>query len=203
MKKVLVLLSIFLVIGFFYFWNNKNKGEKEKTSIIPDIHKGIAGVNQLKEIRDENSASGPLFYTTDGEPIIISKSEETFDYNQDNLKKMAQDCDVNLSDAYLQELLVKFVGTKKIVYSFKYEGGDESVYKVTLIPNKAKYKDFEQFKRDFNICVTGAEAYPKMFNDNWLLFVSSCGSGFSDNSNIVNGCEKAKNIIEPNLNFNY
>lgn len=202
MKKVLVLLSLLLIIGFFYFWENKNK-KTENNSIIPDIHKGISGVNDLKELSKQNNNSGPLFFTTDGEPIIVSKNEELFDYNQDNLKKMSQDCGSSISDIYLQELLAKFAGTKKTVYSFKYEGGDEGVYKVILVPNKAKYKNIDQFKRDFDLCEAGGEVYPYMLNSSWLVFINSCGSGFDNKSNLINSCEKAKSIIEPNLALNF
>ncbi len=203
MKKVLVLLSIFLAIGFFYFWQNKDKEEKENTSIVPDLHKGIAGVNQLKEMRDENPASGPLFYTTDGEAISSLKKTEVFDYTIEDFKSMSLSCGQVYDSVYFEYLINKFEGSSKIIYNFKYDRGDDSSYEVTLIPNKIKYKNLDQFKRDFDVCEFGAEAYPKMLNDNWLLFVSSCGSSFSDNSNIINSCEKARDIIEPNLNFNY
>jgi len=174
MKKVLILLSIFLVIGFFYFWENKNREEKERASIVPDLHKGIAGVNQLKEMRDENSASGPLFYTTDGEPINISKVNEIFDYDLDYFKSVKSSC--------------------KQVYNFTYNEEESSGYKVIVMPNKMKYSNLEDFQNDFGFCGNNSDVYPKMFNNNWLLLVSSC-----ENSD----CERVKNIIESNLNFNY
>jgi hypothetical protein len=194
MKKILILLSIFLAVGFFYFWQNKDKEEKENTSIIPDIHKGIAGVNQLKEIRDENSASGPLFYTTDGEPIKISKTTELFDYDLNYFKSANLSCGQIYNPVYFENLISKFEGSNKIVYNFIYKGEELSSYKVVLIPNKMRYNDFRDFQRDFGFCDGNSEIYPKMFNNSWLLLVSYCKN--SD-------CERVKNIIEPNLNFNY
>ena len=194
MKKVLVLLSIFLIIGFFYFWENKDKEEKEKVSIVPDIHKGIAGLNQLKEIRDENSVSGPLFYTTDGEPINISKTTEIFNYNLDYFKSASLSCGRIYDSVYFENLISKFAGSNKIVYNFTYNEEESSNYKVVVIPNKMKYTDLEDFQRDFGFCDNDSDIYPKTFNDSWLLLVSSCKN--SD-------CERVKNVIEPNLYFNY
>lgn len=194
MKKVLILLSIFLVIGFFYFWENKNREEKERASIVPDLHKGIAGVNQLKEMRDENSASGPLFYTTDGEPINISKVNEIFDYDLDYFKSVKSSCKQVYNSVYFENLISKFEGSNKIVYNFTYNEEESSGYKVIVMPNKMKYSNLEDFQNDFCFCGNNSDVYPKMFNNNWLLLVSSC-----ENSD----CERVKNIIEPNLNFNY
>jgi hypothetical protein len=194
MKKVLVLLSIFLIIGFFYFWENKDKEEIEKVSIVPDIHKGIAGVNQLKEIRDENSASGPLFYTTDGEPINISKTTEIFNYNLDYFKSASLSCGRIYNSVHFENLISKFEGSNKIVYNFTYNEEESSNYKVVVMPNKMKYTDLEDFQMDFGFCGGDLDIYPKKLNNNWLLLVSSCKN--SD-------CERVKNIIEPNLDFNY
>jgi len=194
MKKVLILLSIFLVIGFFYFWENKNREEKERASIVPDLHKGIAGVNQLKEMRDENSASGPLFYTTDGEPINISKVNEIFDYDLDYFKSVKSSCKQVYNSVYFENLISKFEGSNKIVYNFTYNEEESSGYKVIVMPNKMKYSNLEDFQRDFGFCDDDLDIYTKMFNNSWLLLVSSCKN--SD-------CERVKNIIEPNLNFNY
>jgi hypothetical protein len=70
------------------------------------------------------------------------------------------------------------------------------------LPNKAGYTSVDQFKKDFDICSVGGDAYPKLVNKNWLLFTSSCGSGFDDGSGRIHGCDEVQKIVEPSLRLN-
>ena len=101
-------------------------------------------------------------------------------------------------------MVAKFKQAPKIFYTFKYRSAnasnsDESVYSVTILPNKPGYKNLAEFKKDFNLCGAGGVDNPFMMNKDWLLFVSSCGSGFDDGSGRINSCEAARKIIEPSL----
>ncbi|MDP3970588.1 MAG: hypothetical protein Q8P90_02715 [bacterium] len=61
---------------------------------------------------------------------------------------------------------------------------------------------FDQFSKDFDVCAAGGEAYPKMLNNDWLLFTGSCGSGFDDGSGLSVGCDEVKKVVEPTLKLN-
>jgi hypothetical protein len=79
---------------------------------------------------------------------------------------------------------------------------EPDTFVVTLLPNKAGYTSLDQFKKDFDICAAGGDAYPTMLNSNWLLFVNSCGSGFNDGSGRPIGCDEVQKVVEPTLKLN-
>lgn len=146
----------------------------------------------------------PLSYSSKDDIISVSKTEVPFDFTADQLKASASECGVNNDIAYFDKLISKFNGSLKIIYSFKYkkDSQGDGVFTVTVLPNKAGYTSIDQFKKDFDICSVGGDAYPKLVNNNWLLFISSCGSGFDDGSGRVNGCDEVKKNIEPSLKLN-
>ncbi|PKM91512.1 hypothetical protein CVU82_02870 [Candidatus Falkowbacteria bacterium HGW-Falkowbacteria-1] len=196
-KGLLSLVIIAIIVGGFYLWQKNNT--KKQTSSVPDLQKGISGINTLKELAEENSKSGPLYYTTDGEPITVSRITEPFNYSASLLEKRAEDCGSYHEEGYFDELISKFSGGNKIVYDFEYQEGDGSSYVVTILPNKPRYVSLGQFKADFDLCETGGDTYPYMMSRDWLLFINSCGSGFDDGSGILHSCDEAKKIIEPNI----
>ncbi len=146
----------------------------------------------------------PFSYSTTGVLVAVSKEMKPFDYTAAGLKALAEECGAKHEEGYFDKLVAKFNGARKTSYIFKYRGvsQDDGIYKVTVIENKAGYVSLDQFKRDFDICAVAGDAYPKMLNDKWLLFVSACGSGVSDGSDRPFGCDEVQNIVEPSLKLN-
>lgn len=146
----------------------------------------------------------PLSYLIANSPISVSKDKIPFNFTVGQLKSAAEECGIKHEEGYFDKLIAKFNGTTKIVYNFKYRGSnqDNSIFVVTLLPNKVGYGSLDQFKTDFNICAAGGNAYPQMLNSNWLLFVNSCGTGFDGGSGRVHGCDEVRKIVEPSLKLN-
>ena len=44
--------------------------------------------------------------------------------------------------------------------------------------------------------------YPVQMNAKWILFVNSCGTGYSDGSGNPIGCQVVRDIVEPTLKLN-
>ena len=145
--------------------------------------------------------SEPLLYSIKGVSVSVSKNKASFRYTVDQLKTMAEQCGTQQEAGYFDKLVAEFNGGNRIVYNFKYQGDsqDNSVFAVILLPNKAGYTSLGQFKKDFDQCFAAGDAYPKMLNNNWLLFTNSCGTGFDDGSGRVHGCEEVRKIVEPSL----
>jgi hypothetical protein len=117
---------------------------------------------------------------------------------------MAEECGNNQTASYFSNLVSKFSGATKTVYNFKYTGTSQEsdTFVVTLLPNKAGYSSLDQFKKDFDQCYAGGDAYPTMLNSDWLLFVNSCGTGFDDGSGKPIGCQEVRDVVEPTLKLN-
>lgn len=146
----------------------------------------------------------PFSYLTTGVAAVVYKETKPFDYTAAGLEALAAECGVKHKEGYFEALVEKFQGEDMTVYNFKYQGESqgEGIYKITLIPNKAGYASIDQFERDFDICAVGGDAYPKMLNDDWLLFVSSRGGGADDDSGRPQGSYEIQKIVEPSLKFN-
>lgn len=145
------------------------------------------------------------------EPITYVNSNATvsseivpFGFKADDLKYLADECGTKYESGHFDKLVAEFKAASKIIYNFKYKGDSQGdgIFKVTILPNKAGYTSIDQFKKDFDICSAGGDTYPKLINKDWLLFVSSCGSGFDDASGRVLGCDEVRNIVEPSLKLN-
>ncbi len=182
MKKNILVFTLIIVVTttsvIAFYWKQKNNNvQKEKETISYSISDAF---------------------------ISVSKEKVEFDYTAQQLLAMSRECGNEQTENYFKKLLSKFDGSPKIIYSFKYNYPTQKpdTFVVITIPNKAKYQSIEQFKKDFNQCYAGGDAYPKMLNDKWLLFVNSCGTGFIDVSYEINGCQKAKDIIEKTLKLN-
>ena len=67
------------------------------------------------------------------------------------------------------------------------------------MPNLTHYLTLVDFKKDFDQCSAGGSAYPSQISKDWLLFVSSCGTGFDDGSGHPHGCQKIKDQIDSSL----
>lgn len=114
-------------------------------------------------------------------------------------------CGTNLTQEHFATVLKMYAPTDKATeYHFVYNGASQSPseWVVTAMANKPHYQSVEDFKKDFDICDGGATRYPFMVNNDFLLFVSSCGTGFSDGSGLPNGCQEIQEALRPTIKFN-
>lgn len=158
--------------------------------------------NEKKQIITINNATQkePLTYSTSSALVSVSKKTMPFDYTSEQLTSMAAKCGSQHNNDYFEQLISKFIGETKIIYTFKNiwsENPESDAFIVTLLPNKADYTSLEQFTKDFNICTTDGEAYPVKLNTNWLVFFNSCESKSNDNSKQI--CHEIRKIVEPTL----
>lgn len=146
----------------------------------------------------------PLSYSTSGVSAFVSKGTEPFGYTATHLMLMAEECGNEQTESYFNNLISKFSGVTKTVYNFEYQGESQGrdTFVVTLLPNKPGYSSLDEFKKDFDECFAGGDAYPTMLNDDWLLFVNSCGTGYGDGSGRPIGCQEVGNVVEPTLKLN-
>lgn len=145
----------------------------------------------------------PLNYSTIADLILVSKKITSFERTAQELFSLAQECDKKQPIEYFEDLVAKFAKSEKIIYRFESANANPTPhFIVTLLPNKANYSSLAEFRNDFELCHAAGETYPKMLNQNWLLFVSSCGSGYDDKLGLSRACDEIKNIIEPSLKLN-
>jgi len=192
-----IIIAAVVISGGIYWWQQNKVVQDEVTEVTTDT------TDETTSPVKEESAE-PLSYSTNGVSVSVSKETKTFDYTADQLALMAQECGNDQSKNYFNNLVSKFSGTTKIIYNFKYTGESQGsdTFTVTLLPNKAGYSSLDEFKNDFDQCYAGGDAYPTMLNDNWLLFVNSCGTGFDDGSGKPIGCQEVRDVVEPTLKLN-
>ena len=191
-KKTLFILISAIVFSFCltactYF------PQKQETGKIED-----AQTTQ----NNESKESDPIIYNTMGVDVEVTKETKPFRYSVENLEGMAKDCGRSFETKHFDDLVSSFGNTEELLYKFKYKGESQSpdTLTVVLLPNLKNYKTMDEFNNDFQQCFAGGDMHPYKLSDNWLLFESSCGTGYSDGSERPIGCQKInENII---LNFN-
>jgi len=193
----LAIVITAVVVGGGVYWWQQNKVVREEVANVTTntAETTIANKEEPKE---------PITYSTNGVSASVSKKTAPFGYTADQLVSMAQECGNEQSVSYFNSLVSKFSGAIKTVYSFKYTGASQEsdTFVVTLLPNKAGYFSFDEFKKDFDQCYAGGDAYPTKFNSDWLLFVNFCGTGFDDGSGKPIGCQEVRDVVEPTLKLN-
>ncbi len=191
-----ILVTAVVVGGGIYWWQQNKVIQEEVANITTDTTKTTTA--------DKEDPKEPLAYSTSGVSASVSKTTAPFGYTADQLVSMAQECGNERTASYFNSLVSKFSGATKTVYNFKYTGASQEsdTFVVTLLPNKAEYTSLDQFKKDFDICAAGGDAYPTKLNSRWLLFVNSCGSGFDDGSGKAIGCQEIRDVVEPTLKLN-
>jgi hypothetical protein len=140
----------------------------------------------------------PLRYSAQG--INVKKENRPFSYTSEQLRGMSDECGIKHDVGYFDRLVSKFSNSMEIEYSFKYQDDNQDfrAFVVTLLPNRAEYSSLEELKKDFDLCAAGGDLYSMQLNSDWLLFVSSCGSGALNNGS----CDEIKKIVEPSLMLN-
>lgn len=151
------------------------------------------------------TASTDFFtYGKNDQIFSISKSEFKILNNFSALKlaNKSKDCGINKSEQYFKQLLSHYsINDNGTEYHLTYKGQtqDTGVWIVTVIPNKLGYTNLNDFKNDFDLCEAGSNKYPALMSEKYLLFVSSCGTGFDDGSGFPHGCDVIREIVEPTI----
>ena len=140
-----------------------------------------------------------LSYVLSSSETEVSTSTEDFSLTDEDFKHMALGCETELSDERISDLMDAFQGTSKTIYTFS-NGDTSDSYKATLLPNELNYSNLEAFKADFDVCEAAGEEYPTKVSENWLLFESSCGSGFADEGEVPS-CQTIRDSVSPTLDL--
>ncbi|MFA7364945.1 MAG: hypothetical protein WCZ12_01130 [Patescibacteria group bacterium] len=195
---ILIIIIIFLIIIIYSLHSRLSGASSERVLFFPDIHKGVLGLQDLKQSGSQDIFSGPLFYTTDGEPIEISKTDGYYSYDNDKLGNMLLDC--GQVRQRIEPLVNSFNGSNMVTYGFKYAEEENYSYIVKLIANVKKYQSVDGFKNDFRTCELEKGFSIKGLSNNWLLFAISC-----DKLSLAerDDCNRIKNIVEQSLALNY
>jgi len=148
--------------------------------------------------------SEPFTYTKDDQLFNVSKKEFNIleKFTSLALKDQSQECGTNKTEQYFKNLLSKYTsGDKGTEYDFQYRGQtqDSGIWVVTVIPNKLGYTNVDDFKKDFDICAAGADKYPTLVSEKYLLFMSSCGTGFDYGSGRPFGCDVVREAVKPTI----
>ena len=186
-----IIITAIVVGGGVYFWQQSKVIQEE---VVTTVATETTTTNK-------EEAKEPFTYSTSGVSASVSQKTAPFVYTANQLESMAEECGNKHEAGYFDKLVTKFSGSSKTIYNFKYigESQESDTFVVTLLPNKAGYTSLAQFKKDFDLCYAAGDAYPEMLNDNWLLFMSSCGSGGSDGSDKPIGCQEVRDVVEPKL----
>jgi hypothetical protein len=220
------LLSICIVsvaiIGLVIYQKQKltiqkvNEDSKNLASIQDQQLKTLE--NQLKEQKNINTKleaakksleTVPSEFSYSKNDDLFTVSSKTFKvlekFTAKELSEQSIGCETKKSEAYYDDLLSKFDGSDiGIEYDFNYIGETQEDYpwRVTIIPNKAKYASSTEFKIDFGYCDAGGDLYPHFSSDNYLLFSSACSTGFDDGSGRPHGCSEVMDFVEPTIKLN-
>lgn len=176
---LVILLSVSLTVNAMLLWeSSKEPVEQEKA--------------------ETSKESGVLSYDFGTMPVKVSQKTGDFDYDAKKLYSMSSECGNNESLPYFENLVQKFEASESMLYHFEYmeESQNPKDLVVKILPNAAGYPNLESFQKDFNQCYAGGEAYPSMMNKDWLVFVSSCGTGVDDESGLPQGCQTIRDTLE-------
>lgn len=89
---------------------------------------------------------------------------------------------------------------KAVQYQFRYVGESQTgPWLVTVIPNKLGYKTRDEFAKDFPADAAGDSYYAAEASAQYLSFVSSCGTGYADDSGKTDGCTKVQDFVSPTI----
>ncbi len=164
--------------------------QQKETANQPIVNQYIEKVVKIPEFMYSNINNFPI-------------SKEEFNvlqrFTPAQLESDSKGCGTNKSQSYFQNLLSHFSPNDKgVIYKFNYFGPTQGrgFWQVTVIPNKIGYTDVDSFSSDFGTCYAGGLGYTKLVSENYLLFVSSCGTGVEDSSGLPHGCNVVQELIE-------
>lgn len=212
MKTFITFMAgILLAAGAFMIYENQ-KDDEEILSHDYDMNLEEASEEVTEVIREYNKNDDTIFdyYPSDSStfefadsdmPMNITLQTSGFMPNFEDLEANAKECGVENSSEYYNNLADTFYDAYQSTYIFKYNdlSQEEDTYVITVIDNVAGYSTMQEFKKDFDLCYAGGSLYPFDINEEFLLFVSSCVSGYDDGSENPNGCQVMKEFIESSL----
>lgn len=167
---------------------------------------GCGGNNSTGPKKDDvwdYAGDSIMQYTRNDKLFLVSKKEFNVldQFSAATLRDQSQECGTNQTEQYFQNLLQQYVDRKGVQYSFQYQGESQGsgIWTVTVIPNRGAYRTDLGFKSDFDMCFAGGDKYPSLMTDSYLLFISSCGSGFDDGSGRPIGCDEVQEVVWPTI----
>jgi hypothetical protein len=200
---IAIVVTAALVGGGVYYWQTSLQESQE----IDELQDDKASEDQIKPVvqpeRDEDKTPKEFSYKYDKNDTDLVIKKADFRYSSSDLEALAQECGVDKGAEYYKDLQDKFKNTQEIVHEFKYKelSQNPKEYVITLLPNLPMYENIGEFQEDFNQCFAGGDAYPRMLSEDWLVFESSCGSGFDDGSDMPIGCTKVKEFVATSLSL--
>ena len=148
----------------------------------------------------------PLSYTITDPDITMTMNPIMFSdvYTVEGLENAAKECSPTgeLSDPNrATEVYNAFANSEGFEYKFTDNSDVQGItsYIVTIFPNTMGYNDLDEFKADFDLCYAGGQRYPKQVTENWIMFGTSCGTGYADGSGRPVGCEQARDHVSDSL----
>ncbi|MFZ6015091.1 MAG: hypothetical protein ACOYUZ_01920 [Patescibacteria group bacterium] len=207
-----ILAMVFITVGLYFGMNMAECLSTEQTldSLRQDsgsstILKTQDAGNDIQDV-DADKYEDPISYEISSEKIEVFKGYADVDYTLEYMQGLAMECGVEHQAGYLEDLVSKYKDQKKMIFEFRYSKDStsrENIYYVTVLPNVMKYQNMDEFKKDFDICAAGGKEYPKMMNEEWLVFESACGAvAYDPELYRMNGCQFVKEEVGPTLDFN-
>ena len=142
---------------------------------------------------------GPLAFNFDDTNVKVTLTSFTVldRFNPQEMLSRSADCGVERPLGYFDALTTDYANALGYEYIFTYTGESQAPesYSVTVVPNVTHYASFNTFVADYDLCSAGGDAYPIQLDPNWLIFGSSCGTGFSDDSGLPVGCIEARTAL--------
>lgn len=210
---LIIILSFVYISGVVFYMISK---KKPSISIDYDVNDQISEINNETEnnpILKPSSAPIPALSLTSDDVFDFGKNDQMFSVsksefvildkiNASELEAKSKDCGKNKSEKYFKKILSSFaVSDNGLEYNFAYKTKtqDAGNWIVTVVPNNIGYTNYDDFKNDFDLCEAGARKYPFMMSEKYLLFISSCGTGFDDGSGLPHGCDVIRDFVQPTI----
>jgi hypothetical protein len=147
---------------------------------------------------------GPLSYPEHEDVYSVRETPYMINhtlFNSEGYALNSAECGTGQDASHYYGLFEMFDGKGVYEYLFEYRGQaqDDGTLLVNVYPNVPGYADMGEFEGDFEVCHAGDDSYPHMMNDDWLVFIEGCGSGFDDGSGLPHGCDEIKKLVEGEL----
>lgn len=203
---VIILFALILAIGLAYFssLNNVSPVAVEPT-VIPIAEPTVMLTPEPTKILT------PAVIPAATDSFAYGKNDDVFSLSENKFKVLDKfsvsgliglsvKCRTNKSEQYFKQLLSNYSNNDNgTEYHFTYTKEDSRDWIITVIPNKIGYVDLADFKKDFDVCEVGADRYPLLISENYLLFTMSCRKDFEEPDWYAIGCDFVREIIEPTI----
>lgn len=188
MKKLSAVLLTAVVVGapLGYFgvsnYNAAHTFETQRNTCEENLN------TAMEEAQAAASSDEPLTVSL-GVNNGVTHDAFTQSFDLAALQANAKECESTVTDEDLTAIADQFKDVEGQRYTFSYE---DVTHEYTVLPNLAKFKTMDEFKKYFDVCALGG-SYPIRMNANWLVFSEGWGGGASDDS-----AEMEKNTTDLN-----